>query len=135
MAILDSNGFDDALWCCRAASEYDKEWRLFTIWCARRNQHLINDHRAIAALDMEEKFVNGECDITDLDPESILKIRTKWSPGEAAWTTARAEALAAERAALAAWAAWAAEAAGAAGAAGAAEREAQKQQFIKIISE
>ena len=27
--ILESNGLDDALWCCRTAPEYDKEWRLY----------------------------------------------------------------------------------------------------------
>ena len=34
LTILESNGFDDALWCMRAAPEYEKEWRLFAVWCA-----------------------------------------------------------------------------------------------------
>src|SRR3972149_5762335 len=33
--ILASNGLDDALWCCRAAPDHDKEWHLYTVWCAR----------------------------------------------------------------------------------------------------
>jgi hypothetical protein len=47
--ILDSNGLDDALWCCRTAPEYDKEWRLFAVWCARQVQHLMKDKRSAAA--------------------------------------------------------------------------------------
>ena len=27
--IVESNGLEDALWCCRAAPQYDREWRLF----------------------------------------------------------------------------------------------------------
>src|SRR4030065_695472 len=57
--ILESNGFNDALWCCRAAPEYDKEWRVFAVWCARQVQHLNTDPRVKAAIDIAEKFANG----------------------------------------------------------------------------
>ncbi len=36
--ILEANGLDDALWCTRAAPQYDKDWRLFAArdaWDAR----------------------------------------------------------------------------------------------------
>lgn len=32
--ILKSNGIGDALWCCRAEPQHEKEWRLFAVWCA-----------------------------------------------------------------------------------------------------
>ena len=57
--ILESNGLDDALWCCRAAPEYDREWRLFAVWCARQVQHLMDDSRSVEALDVAERFANG----------------------------------------------------------------------------
>lgn len=31
--ILASNGIDDALWCCRAAPEYNKIWQQYSAWC------------------------------------------------------------------------------------------------------
>ena len=64
--ILDSNGLDDALWCCRAAPQYDREWRLFAVWCARRVQHLMTDPRSIAALDVAEQFARGEATADEL---------------------------------------------------------------------
>ena len=41
--IVESNGLDDALWCCRAAPQHSHEWRLFAVWCARQVQHLMTD--------------------------------------------------------------------------------------------
>ena len=36
LTILESNGIDDTLWCCRAAPEYDKERRLLQFGVAVR---------------------------------------------------------------------------------------------------
>ena len=58
--IVKSNGLDDALWCCRAAPEHDREWRLFAVWCARQVQHLMTDPRSVAALDVAERYANGQ---------------------------------------------------------------------------
>jgi hypothetical protein len=55
--ILRSNGLDDALWCCRAEPQYEKEWRLFAVWCARQVQ--LTDQRSLDALDRAEKYANG----------------------------------------------------------------------------
>ena len=33
LTILESNGIDDALWCTRAAPEYDNDWLVFAEWC------------------------------------------------------------------------------------------------------
>ena len=32
--ILDSNGLDDTLWCLRVVDGYDREKRLYAVWCA-----------------------------------------------------------------------------------------------------
>ena len=128
--ILESNGLDDALWCCRSAPEYDKEWRLFAVWCARQVRHLMKDSRSLNALDVAERFANG------LATEDELKAAGDAAryAGEAAWAAARA---AAGDAAEAAWsAAWAAgDAAGAAArtAARYAAQEKQSQEFLRIV--
>src|SRR3990172_7273406 len=108
--ILESNGIDDALWCCRAAPEYDKEWRLFAVWCARQVQHLNTDPRVNAAIDMAEKFANGLATAEEL---------------AAAWDAARD----------AAWAAaWAAARDAAGDAAWAAAWNAQSKKFLELVS-
>ena len=91
VTILDSNGIDDALWCLRAVEGYDKEKRVFAVWCVRQVQHLLTDPRSIAALDVAERFANGLASQEEL---------------EAAWTAAdaaRAADAVAYRAARAAW--------------------------------
>mgnify|MGYP001579723503 CR=1 FL=1 len=60
LTILDSNGLDDALWCCRAAPEYSREWRLFAVWCVRQVQHLMTDKRSLDALDVAERHAMGQ---------------------------------------------------------------------------
>ena len=129
--ILESNGLDDALWCCRAAPDYDKEWRLFAVWCARQVRHLMKDSRSLNALDVAERFANG------LATEDELKAAGDAAryAGEAAWAAARA---AAGDAAEAAWsAAWAAAGDAADAAAWSAARyaaqEKQSQEFLRIV--
>jgi len=162
LIILESNGFYDAIWCMRSAPEYEKEWRLFAVWCARQVQHLMTDERSIAALDVAEKYINGEATKDELNAACDAARAAAW---DAAWDAACSAAMAAACSAAmaaardaswdAAWdaardaamaAAWAAarDAACAAAcdaawdaawdAACAAAREAQKVQFIKIIS-
>lgn len=115
--ILESNGLDDALWCCRSAPEYDREWRLFAVWCARQVQHLMTDKRSLDAIDTAEKFANGEATISELN---------------AAWGAAGAAAASLAASLAASWAAsWAAAAAGASARASA--RAAQKTEFARII--
>ncbi len=116
VAILKSNGLDDALWALRCVSGVDRDARLFAVWCARQVEHLMTDQRSKDALDVAERFANGEA----TEEERA-----------AAWDAAGAAAWAA------AWdAAWAAvgAAAGAAAraASGAAARAAQKEMFIAM---
>ena len=67
ITILDSNGIDDALWCLRAVYDHDKEIRLFAVWCARQVQHLMTDQRSVPALDVAERFANGDATKEELD--------------------------------------------------------------------
>lgn len=58
--IVEAVGFDDALWCCRAEPQYNQLWRLLAVWCAKRVQHLMTDARSVAALDVAERYANGQ---------------------------------------------------------------------------
>ena len=75
----------------------DKDLRLMAVAFARQVQHLMNDQRSINALDVAERYANGEANIEELTAAWVAA----WAAG-AAW------------AARAARVAWEAEAAGAA---------------------
>jgi hypothetical protein len=64
--ILKSNGFDNAIWCLRAVEGHDREMRLYAVWCARQVQHLMREERSIAAIDVAERFANGEATLDEL---------------------------------------------------------------------
>ena len=83
--ILDSNGLDDALWCLQAVKGRDREIRLFGVWCARQVQHLMTDPRSIAALDVSERFANGNATKDELDA-------ARDAARDAAWDAARGAA-------------------------------------------
>ena len=92
--ILDSNGLRDALWATRCAPEYDRQWRLFAVWCARSCQPVDADARSITAIDVAERFANGEA-----TEDELAEARTEaWAAWADAWAEAcadtRAEALA-----------------------------------------
>ena len=96
LTILDSNGLDDALWCMRAIDGRDKEIRLYAVWCARQVQHLMKDPRSLAALDVAERFANGEATVEELDAARAVARGAAW---DAAWAAAWAAAGDAARAA------------------------------------
>lgn len=79
--IVKSNGLQDALWCCRAEPQYSKEWRLFAVWCGRQVEHLMKDKRSINALNVAERFANGEA----TDEERVAAWAATW---DAAWEAA-----------------------------------------------
>ena len=92
--ILESNGFEDALWCLRAVDGLDRECRLYAVWCARQVQHLMTAH-SIQTLDVAEQFANGLA-----SPEQLNAVgEDDWENEEyqdnvagAAWEAARAAA-------------------------------------------
>ena len=127
ITILDSNGIDDALWCLRAVYDHDKEIRLFAVWCARQVRHLMTDQRSVAALDVAERFANGDATKEELDAAEA-----------AAWAASGYAAMTA--AGAAAWAA-AGDAAGgeargeAWSAAWSAALDAQEAKFLELANE
>ena len=58
--ILDLLGVEDAIWALRAVEGHDREMRLLAVACARRVQHKMTDQRSLNALDVAERFANGE---------------------------------------------------------------------------
>ena len=93
--IIDSNGLDDALWCLQAVEGYDREIRMFAVWCARQVQHLLKDQRSLDALDVAERFANGQATEDELKDAW----NAAWAAAEAARAAARAAAWAAAEAA------------------------------------
>ena len=93
--ILESNGLDDALWCCRAEPQHSQQWRLFAVSCARSVQHLLTDPRSIAAIDVAERHANGKAS----DAELVTARDAARAAADASWYAADAterEAQAAE---------------------------------------
>lgn len=104
--ILESNGFDNALWATQCVAGADRDLRLFAVWCARQVQHLMADKRSLNALDVAEKFANGQA--------SEAEIYAAW---DAAWDAARDAARDSARAA-----------------ARAAARDAQREMFVAMLN-
>jgi len=92
--IVEATDIEFALWCCRSAPEYNKEWRLFAVWCARRVQHLMKDKRLIDCIDVAERFANGEVDRFEL-AKARNSVRNdafgleSYKEYDVAWNTAR----------------------------------------------
>jgi len=104
LIILDSNGLADALWCLRAVEGYDREIRLYAIWCARQVQHLMTDQRSINAIDVAERFANGQAFFAEL-AAAAQAARAAAGAALAAYDAAGAALAALAAAGAAAWAA------------------------------
>ncbi len=135
--ILRINGLDDALWCCRAEPQYEREWRSYAVWCARQVQRLMTDERSVAALDVAERHAHGQATDAELDAAwDAAWDATRDAARVAAWDAARNAARAAAWAAtrVAAWdatrvAAWDA----AWDATRDAARDAQAAEFLRVV--
>ena len=135
--ILEINGLNDALWCCRAEPKYAKEWRLFAVACARRVEHLNSDLRVKNAIDVAERYAHGQATAEELNAARYAAgyaadaVYAAYAAWYAAWDVANA-------AGDAAWDAVgyvARYAASAADAARDAEHEWQRQEFIRVVTE
>ena len=162
--ILAINGLDDALWCCRAEPQHEKEWRLLMVAYARRVEHLIINPKAKNAIDVAERYANGKATDEELyaasavamDAASAVARDAAWAAAyaaarDAAWAAASAVAMDAAWAAASAAlgdAAWddghagsedaardAASAASAASTAWEDERKWQEQEFLRVVTE
>ena len=151
--IFEINGLNDALWCLRAEPQYAKEYRQLAVAYARHVQHLNPDPRVKNAIDVAERYANGEATDEELTAAKDAAWAAAWvairdTAGDATWDAAWAAAWAATRASAwdAAWAAaWVAtrdatrDTAGAAaryaaGAAGVAECKWQEQEFLRVVT-
>ncbi len=56
--IIESNGIQDAIWCLRAVGGFDKEIRLFKVWCAGEVQHLMKNQKSIDTPNVSERYAN-----------------------------------------------------------------------------
>jgi len=58
--IYESNGYDDTLWCMRAADEkWYPLWRHFACDCADDVRHLMTDERSKKAIDVARLHADG----------------------------------------------------------------------------
>ena len=88
--IIDSNGLDDALWCLRAVEGHDREIRLYAVWCARQVQHLLTDQRSLDALDVAERYANGQATEAELKDASAVACYAAKAACYAAYAAMRA---------------------------------------------
>jgi len=96
--IVESNGLDDALWCCRSVA-YDRAWRMYAVWCARQVQHLMEDQRSLDALDVAEQFVSGIAIRGQFTAARDAARDAAWAAAwSAAWSAAEDAARAAQKA-------------------------------------
>lgn len=94
--ILDSNGLDDALWCCRVEPQHASVWRHFAVDCAESVKHLMTDERSLKALEVARRHANGEATNEELDAAMAaawaVVMAATW---DATWAAAMAAAWAA----------------------------------------
>lgn len=82
LSILESNGADYCLFALQATvQDCSRTARLISVACARKVQHLMTDQRSIAALDVAERFANGDA--------TKQELAAAW---DAAWASAVAAA-------------------------------------------
>ena len=137
LTILDSNGLDDTLWCLRAVDGYDKEKRLFAVFCAKQVEHLLTDERSEEAIRVAEQFANGKATEEELKVAYVAAYSAAYKAAHAAAAAAAdAAADAADAAADAAAyaAAYAAADAAVRAAAYAAADAAQEAELRHILS-
>ena len=85
ITILESNGLDDALWCLKAVTDYDREMRLYAVWCARQVQHLLTDRRSIDALDVAERLARGLATDSELNAARAAASAAARAAASATW--------------------------------------------------
>ena len=80
--ILNSNGLDDALWCCRAEPQHASLWRHFAVDCAETVKHLMTDERSLNALVVARRHADGAA----ADEELVAAWAAAWAAArDAAW--------------------------------------------------
>ena len=65
--ILQSNGLDDALWCLRTITGYDREITRFVLACVQEVSHLMTDQRSLDVLSALERHLESPLSKRELD--------------------------------------------------------------------
>jgi hypothetical protein len=65
-SVLDSNDLEDAVWCFDALPEYIEIPQRFALWCVRDVQHLMKDEGIVDALDIAERYLDGNATMKDV---------------------------------------------------------------------
>ena len=111
VTILNIKGLDDALSALQHVDDKAKV-RRYRVWCARQVLHLMTDPRLLAALDVAERYADGQVTDDDLSAAWIAAYDASSvavMPAERAAARAAASAASSNVATDAAWdAAWAA---------------------------
>ena len=97
--VLGSNGLSDALWCLRAVEGFEREMRLYAVWCMRQVQHLLTDPRSLKAIEVAERFANGRASEAELASASSASYAVSASASVAAAAASYAAAASASYAA------------------------------------
>jgi len=112
----------------------EKTLRLFAVWCARSAQHLMKDPRSIEAIDVAEKFANGNATGKELESARMEAWETMITVAGAQATLAAVEAAWSAVALAAHVAAWSAtESSADTVAFGAARKQFRKEQVAQLI--
>ena len=84
LTILESNGFDETLWCFRAVEGFKKDKQLLAITYAREVEHLM-PAESKKSLDVFDRYANGLATQEEFDAA-----RRAAATDAAAWAAARA---------------------------------------------
>ena len=64
--IYELFSFEGAVIALETVEGYEKEMRLFAVFCARQVQHLMSHEQYVKLIDFAEKLANGEKTVTEL---------------------------------------------------------------------
>jgi len=95
LTIVNNIDLADALWCCHAEPQYDKEWRLLAVSFARRFERYVHKSSGEEAIKTAERFANGEAtkeELADAFMESTVKLGANWNSSDAASKAAHSTA-------------------------------------------
>lgn len=94
--ILASNGLNDAIWCLRAMPDADRLCRLFAVFCAKQNMHLLTDACSIKAIEVAEAYANGRAsreELSNAEKEAATADVAAATAYDAAYTAADVDAV------------------------------------------
>lgn len=135
--IVEVDGLDTAIRCLQAEPQYAREWRLFAVWCCRRVEHSLTDQRSRDAINVAERYANGQATDDELVKACAAAKEASadyWGP--AAWAAeAVASTMEGEVVTAVARAALCSARAAVALAAETPELAAQTAEFLRIVTE